>query len=139
MNYLHCSEVSRWPGDAAAALAACAAPLAPGGEVVLESTPNGAYGASTRSGRKQSNAARCGHFFPWWIEPAYRSKAASDLSPPELELMERHGLTAEQIGFDASWRADIGRCGLRTSRRTRRAASAQRASAALRSRWWSDG
>ncbi len=42
---LHCSEVSRWPGDAAATLAGLRAALAPGGELVLESTPNGAYGA----------------------------------------------------------------------------------------------
>ena len=41
---LHCSEVSRWPGDAAATLAGLRAALAPGGEMVLESTPNGAYG-----------------------------------------------------------------------------------------------
>ncbi len=42
---LHCSEVSRWPGDAAATLAGLRAALAPDGELVLESTPNGAYGA----------------------------------------------------------------------------------------------
>ena len=42
---LHCSEVSRWSGDARATLAGLRAALAPGGEVVLESTPNGAYGA----------------------------------------------------------------------------------------------
>ena len=42
---LHCSEVSRWPGDAKATLAGLRAALAPGGECVLESTPNGAYGA----------------------------------------------------------------------------------------------
>ena len=41
---LHCSEVSRWPGDAAETLAGLRAALAPGGEMVLESTPNGAYG-----------------------------------------------------------------------------------------------
>jgi hypothetical protein len=41
---LHCSEVSRWPGDAAMTLAGLRAALAPDGEMVLESTPNGAYG-----------------------------------------------------------------------------------------------
>ncbi len=41
---LHCSEVSRWPGDAGATLAGLRAALAPGGEMVMESTPNGAYG-----------------------------------------------------------------------------------------------
>jgi hypothetical protein len=38
---LHCSEVSRWPGDAAMTLAGLRAALAPEGEMVLESTPNG--------------------------------------------------------------------------------------------------
>jgi hypothetical protein len=42
---LHCSEVSRWPGDAAETLAGLRAALAPEGELVLESTPNGSYGA----------------------------------------------------------------------------------------------
>ena len=41
---LHCSEVSRWPGDAKMTLAGLRAALAPDGEMVLESTPNGAYG-----------------------------------------------------------------------------------------------
>ena len=41
---LHCSEVARWPGNAAQTLAGLRAALAPGGELVLESTPNGAYG-----------------------------------------------------------------------------------------------
>ena len=42
---LHCSEVSRWPGDAAMTLAGLRAALTPEGELVLESTPSGAYGA----------------------------------------------------------------------------------------------
>ena len=41
---LHCSEVSRWPGDPAATMASLRAALAPSGELVMESTPNGAYG-----------------------------------------------------------------------------------------------
>lgn len=45
LQNLHCSEVSRWPGDAAATLAGLRAALVPDGELVLESTPNGAYGA----------------------------------------------------------------------------------------------
>lgn len=41
---LHCSEVSRWPRDAKATLAGLRAALTPEGELVLESTPHGAYG-----------------------------------------------------------------------------------------------
>lgn len=45
VQQLHCSEVSRWPGNAGETLAGLRAALAPDGELVLESTPSGAYGA----------------------------------------------------------------------------------------------
>ena len=66
---LHCSEVSRWPGDAGATLAGLRAALAPGGEMVMESTPNGAYGCFYEEwGRASSSGAQatgwCGIFFP---------------------------------------------------------------------------
>ncbi len=48
IQYLHCSEVSRWPGDAAATLAALRAAVPPDGEIVLESTANGACGLLLR-------------------------------------------------------------------------------------------
>ena len=38
---LHCSELARWPGDPAETLAGLRATLAPGGELILESTPEG--------------------------------------------------------------------------------------------------
>ena len=108
---LHCSEVSRWPGDAAATLAGLRAALAPGGELVLESTPKGAYGAfyeewaSERAGPREQGAESdvrlVRHFLPWWMEPAYVAAEveAASLSEEELLLMQRHGLTLRQIGF----------------------------------------
>jgi len=111
---LHCSEVSRWPGDAGATLAGLRAALAPGGEVVLESTPNGAYGAfyeewcagvdGEGSGLRAQGPERDGlvrHFLPWWMEPAYVGEAVDvgAMSEEERGLGVRHGLTAEQIGF----------------------------------------
>ncbi len=109
LQNLHCSEVSRWPGDAAATLAGLRAALAPGGELVLESTPNGAYGAfyeAWRGGNEGIGDRKQGeglvrHFFPWWMEPAYRSTPIrrSELSGEEHALVERAGLNAEQIGF----------------------------------------
>jgi hypothetical protein len=103
---LHCSEVSRWPGDAQQTLAGLRAALAPQGELVLESTPNGAYGAfyeEWSAGTDEANAkdGLVRHFLPWWMEPAYVGPAvASDASSAEeLGLVARHGLTAEQIGF----------------------------------------
>src|SRR5208337_684971 len=41
---LHCSELARWPGDAAETLAGLRAAMAPDAEMVLESTPLGVGG-----------------------------------------------------------------------------------------------
>ena len=41
---LHCSELARWPGDPAETLAGLRAALAPDGEEILESTPDGIGG-----------------------------------------------------------------------------------------------
>ena len=113
---MHCSEVSRWPGDAAATLAGLRAALVPGGEMVLESTPNGAYGCFYEEWRQAAESGVVKHFFPWWLEEAYVSAAPGlsdeELSEQELALVREHGLTAAQIGFrrglEASYR------GLRT-------------------------
>ncbi len=103
---LHCSEVSRWPGDAAMTLAGLRAALAPQGELVLESTPNGAYGAfyeewcaATDEANAENGVVR--HFFPWWMEPAYRGPAVAPdtMTAEERGLSAKHGLSAEQIGF----------------------------------------
>lgn len=96
---LHCSEVSRWPGDAAATLAGLRAALAPTGEVVLESTPNGAYGAFYDEWREAEEKRMARHFLPWWMEPAYVSEPVEDLRDDERAMVEAHGLTTAQIGF----------------------------------------
>jgi hypothetical protein len=109
---LHCSELSRWPGDAAATLAGLRAALAPSGEMTLESTPNGAYGAFYAEW-KASVASGDGvvrHFLPWWLESAYQGPAvdAGAMSEEELELMRRRGLSAAQIGFRRELEASYG-------------------------------
>lgn len=108
IHQLHCSEVSRWPGDAAATLAGLRAALVPAGELVLESTPNGAYGAFYDAWRAAEERRMTRHFLPWWMEPAYVSEPVQDLREDERELVETHGLTAAQIGFrrglEASYR-----------------------------------
>lgn len=109
---MHCSEVSRWPGDAAATLAGLRAALVPGGEMVIESTPNGAYGCFYEEWMQASEKGVVKHFYPWWMEEAYVSVAVTDLRDEELTLVREHGLTPAQIGFrrglEASYR------GLRT-------------------------
>ena len=96
---LHLSEVARWPGDAQATLAGLRAALAPGGEMTLESTPSGAYGAFFEEWTHAAETGLVQHFYPWWLEPAYASAAPRELTPQELELAFRHTLTPEQIGF----------------------------------------
>jgi hypothetical protein len=108
LTNLHCSEVSRWPGDAAATLAGLKAALEPGGEMVLESTPNGAYGAFYEewlgAGEHGGNVDASGmvrHFLPWWMEEQYAGPRVEReaMRDDELALAERHGLSGAQIGF----------------------------------------
>ena len=96
---LHLSEVSRWPGDASATLAGLRAALAPGGEMTLESTPNGVYGAFYEEWQRADETGTVRHFFPWWLEPTYVAEAVIDLCEAELDLVQQHGLSARQIGF----------------------------------------
>lgn len=109
---LHCSEVSRWPGDAAATLTGLRAALASGGELVMESTPNGAYGCFYQEWLQAKEKGVVKHFYPWWMEQAYVSAAATDLREDELGLMLEQGLTASQIGFRRS--LEVSYRGLRT-------------------------
>jgi len=105
---MHCSEVSRWTGDAAETLAGLRAALVPGGELVMESTPNGAYGCFYDEWLQAEEKGVVKHFFPWWMEPAYVSAEATGLREGEVALVRDHGLTLAQIGFrrglEASYR-----------------------------------
>lgn len=115
VHFLHCSEVSRWSGDAAATLAGLRAALVPHGELVLESTPNGAYGAFYEEWKGGTEEARgtglVRHFFPWWMEPTYTAAEvrAETLTGEEADLMTRHGLDAGQIGFRRELQRGFGR------------------------------
>ncbi len=76
---LHCSEVARWPGDAQETLEGLRAALPATGELVLESTPNGADGCFFEEWQRASAASGgdslVGHFFPWWWETEYAADA----------------------------------------------------------------
>lgn len=106
LQNLHCSEVSQWPGDVAMTLAGLRAALAPKGELVLESTPNGAYGAFYDEWRAgvDIDGDRDGlvrHFLPWWLESSYvrAPVPAAAMTDEEALLVERYGLSAKQIGY----------------------------------------
>ena len=104
---LHCSEVARWPGDASAVLQGLRAALAPRGELVLESTPQGAQGCFWEEWQRAEETGTVRHFFPWWWEPAYAADpvAEASLDEEERRLCERHGLRLEQIGYRRQLRA----------------------------------
>lgn len=104
---LHCSELARWPGDAAETLAGLRAALAPDAEVILESTPDGVGGCFHEEWQNAKRTGTVQHFFPWWMEPHYvdRPVDPSTLREEEQALIARHGLTLEQIGFRRKLRA----------------------------------
>jgi hypothetical protein len=106
---LHCSELARWPGDAAETLAGLRAALAPGAEVILESTPKGVGGCFYDEWCKARETGTVQHFFPWWMEASYRSEAVDEasLTDEELALMAQHRLSRRQIGYRRRIRADF--------------------------------
>ena len=98
---LHCSEVARWSGDVTGTMASLRAALVPNGELVLESTPNGAYGCFYEEWCRAEEMQMVQHFFPWWMEGAYVGAAIAqdDWNQEERGLAQEHGLRPEQIGF----------------------------------------
>lgn len=106
---LHCSEVARWPRDAAGTLASLRAAVPPDGEIVLESTPSGACGCFYDEWLRARQTGYTRHFFPWWWEPSYRRQVKLiDFTENERELMQKHGLDAGQIAFRREMRANFG-------------------------------
>lgn len=106
---LHCSELARWPGDPADILAGLRAALAPDGEQILESTPNGVGGCFYDEWHKAPETGIVRHFYPWWMEECYRSEAVDrdSLSEEERELVTRHALSLEQIGYRRHLKANF--------------------------------
>ena len=83
--------------------------MAPGGELIVESTPDGVGGCFHEEWRKAGETGMVRHFFPWWMEPRYRADAVdeSSLTDEELELRSRHGLDLKQIGYRRQIRASF--------------------------------
>ena len=98
---LHCSEVARWGGDAAGTMASLRAALVPEGELVLESTPNGAHGCFYDEWGRAEETGTIQHFFPWWMETAYLGLPIPEerWTQEERSLVVANGLTPGQIGF----------------------------------------
>jgi hypothetical protein len=106
---LHCSELARWPGDPAETLAGLRAAMTPEAELILESTPDGVGGCFYEEWQKANEQGMVRHFFPWWMERRYRTKAVEEasLTDEERDLMAFKRLDLEQIGFRRQIRADF--------------------------------
>lgn len=108
---VHGSEVAFWP-DAEATMAGLMQGVPASGEIILESTPNGARGwfydrcMEALDGRGVWTL----HFFPWWWDAGYTADAGPDFAPTDDEraLVERHGLTAGQLAWRRLKIAEIG-------------------------------
>ena len=99
---LHCSEVSRWGRKGDEALASLRAAVVPSGDVVLESTPNGAGGLFYEEWQRAEETGYKRHFFPWWFDPSYAitpGPAFPPLTEKEEGLVALHGLKPEQIAW----------------------------------------
>ncbi len=64
IHNLHCSEVSRWPRGGAETLASLRAAVVPDGEIVLESTANGAAGIFYEEWQKAEETGYTTALFP---------------------------------------------------------------------------
>ena len=99
---LHCSEVARWGRRGDEALASLRAAVVPDGDIVLESTPNGAGGLFYDEWQRAEETGYVRHFFPWWFDSAYVLEPGPDLLPlteEEEELVAKHRLTMGQVAW----------------------------------------
>lgn len=106
IHNLHASEVALWPGDPRETMASLLAAVTPDGQVDVESTPHGVGGyfhSEWLRAKRGEPGAMTPHFFPWWLEPSYVRPLAEGTAEPysqdEKRLIERYGLTPEQLAF----------------------------------------
>ena len=114
IHNLHCSDVARWPRDAAEVLASLRAAVPEDGEIVLESTPNGAGGVFYEEWQRaeetgaRSTSSRGGTTRAYRIDDA----VASPLTDEEMKMAERENtlcklenrMAAEQPVTTENWR-----------------------------------
>jgi hypothetical protein len=111
IHNLHCSEVARWPRDVEETLASLRSAVPESGEIVLESTPNGAGGIFYEEWQRAGETGYARHFFPWWygreyqIEP--KGAAAEPPTEEEEQLIRQAGLLPAQIAWRRTKRAQL--------------------------------
>jgi hypothetical protein len=107
VQYLHCSELARWPNDPAETLAGLRAAMTRTAVSILESTPDGVGGCFHEEWQKAPETGMVKHFFPWWLEPSYRAPAVdrATVTEEEMKLLKRYNLDFEQIAYRRQLRA----------------------------------
>lgn len=114
VHNLHASEVALWPGEPQETMAALLAAVAPGGQVDIESTPQGLGGYFHGEWlRARAGEGFTPHFFPWWVEPIYQmelnpGETLEPLREDERLLAKRETLSLEQIKYRRHLRATFG-------------------------------
>ena len=109
---LHCSEVSRWPGNAGETLAGLSAALAPVSEVVLESTANGAYGCFYERVDAGSGDGVCAAFLSVVVGAGVCGAGPcelGELDAGESRLVDIFGLSERQIAYRRRLQKQFGR------------------------------
>jgi hypothetical protein len=109
IHNLHCSEVARWPRDGAETLASLRSAVPDGGEIVLESTPNGAGGIFYDEWQRAGETGYAQHFFPWWYEASYGcdDSGVDAFTSEEEELIQQAQLNKKQIAWRRINRAQL--------------------------------
>lgn len=111
-SHVHGSETAFWK-DAEAIIAGLLQGVPRHGEIVLESTPNGATGWFY----DHAMEALAGegiwtlHFYPWWWDDGYRApiNAPLQLEDDEQYLVDEHGLDHNQIAWRRIKKQELGR------------------------------
>jgi hypothetical protein len=113
-SHIHGSEVAFWK-DAESLMAGILQGVPDSGQIVLESTPNGAQGwfYDRCMEALDGNSDWTLHFYAWWWDDAYRipleDGEALDYSDDERTLIAAHGLDAEQIQWRRKKQRELGR------------------------------
>ncbi len=110
IHNLHCSEVARWPRDGMEVLASLRAAVPVDGEIVLESTANGAGGVFYEEWQRAPETEFARHFFPWWYDDDYRiefREPIAVLTSEEEGLRTSAGLTDSQLRWRRLNRAQL--------------------------------
>lgn len=111
-SHVHGSEVAFWK-DAEGIMAGILQGVPTDGQIVLESTPNGAQGWFYERCMEalDGNSDWTLHFYPWWWDDGYQLPIAAPLTltDEEQQLVTAHNLSHEQIAWRRSKQRELGR------------------------------